>query len=167
MAITRRLRIVANTVAAIALLAATGCGGDHADTRSQTEGMPSILQELQNDEWLLDHAASTPRIRSTHAVTLNFGEHAVHGTGPCNVYRASLDIAQHSVEDHSITIRDLAGTKRSCGRALDQAEAAYFAALQAVRTVDVDRDPRRLTLTAARGDVHLELRAADTDGKGS
>jgi heat shock protein HslJ len=157
MGITRRLRIAAAGAVAVVLLGASGCGGDRADTRSETNGMPSILQDLQNDEWVLDLAASTPRIHAPQPVTLIFDDQAVHGTGPCNVYRGSLDIAQHSVEDHSITISGLAGTKRSCGSDVDRADHVYLTALQSVTTVDVDRDDDRLTLTRDRGGVHLEF----------
>jgi heat shock protein HslJ len=157
MGTTRHLRVAVAAAVAVVLLGALGCGGDQADTRSETYGMPSILQDLQNEEWVLDLAASTPRIHATQPVTLTFLDDSVHGNGPCNVYRATLDIAQHSVEDHSIEIGAVAGTKRSCGRAVDRAEVFYFAALQAVTRVDVDHDGDRLTLSRDGDAVHLEF----------
>jgi heat shock protein HslJ len=156
-------RITLIGIATVMLLAVSGCGGDDADTRSETAGMPSILQELQNDEWVLDQAASTPRIDSTRPVTLSFTADAVHGSGPCNRFRGVLDIAQHSVEDDAIEISRIASTRKSCGDAADRAETAWFAALEAVTKVDVDRQDERLTLTGPGG-VRLRFRTADERG---
>jgi heat shock protein HslJ len=156
--ITRTLRIMAASAVAVVLLATSGCGGDRADTRSETAGMPSILQDLQDDHWVLDQAASTPRIHSDQAVTLVFADRAVHGDGPCNAYRADLDIDQDSVEDDSISISHLISTQRACDD--QRAETAYFAALQAVTKVDVDHEDGRLVLTGPAG-VRLEFDTFD------
>jgi heat shock protein HslJ len=155
----RRLAAV-GLVAIVASTAAAACGDDGADTRSETMGMPSTLQELQDGEWVLDQAASEPAVDSPRPVTLRFSDDAVHGRGPCNQLRGTLEIDEDSVEDDSIAITGLAGTKMTCGDDVDRTETTYAQALDAVTEVDVDRADERMTLTGPGG-IRLEFDRSD------
>jgi heat shock protein HslJ len=148
---SRVRRLGALALLAVATATATGCGDDAADTRSETMGMPATFQELQHRGWVLDEAASTPRIDSPRRVTLHFTDGAVSSRGPCNALRGMLEIDEDSVEDDSIAITRLAGTQRTCGDAADRAEATYVEALEAATEVDVDRKDDRLELTGPDG----------------
>ena len=69
---------LAVTVVALATLAATACGSDDADTRSETLGMPSTQQDLEAHEWVLSprgqHRPVVVRGRSAHDLVR--GRHA-------------------------------------------------------------------------------------------
>lgn len=64
-------------------------------------------------------------------ITLEFDEHgSVNGSGGCNRYRAPLQVGTDGVR-----LGPAMATKRGCAPALNAAEAAYFAALERVRSL--------------------------------
>lgn len=147
-------RTLAVAVACLALVAA-GCGDD-ADTRSETAGMPTTLQDLQAERWVLDGEASSPSIGSPSAVTIAFEDDSVHGSAPCNTYGGPFEL-----DDDSLSLGPLASTMRACeDDAVTAAETEYLAALESVESVEVDDDDR-LVLTGP--DVSLVFDALDVD----
>jgi heat shock protein HslJ len=151
------VRVIA--VAVVLACAATACGwDDDVDSRVATEGLPSLQQDLEAHEWVLDGPSSTPVIDAgDRSVTIAFEEDTVHGRGPCNTYRGRVSIG----DEESIEFGVLAVTQIACEDSLMRAERAYFDALAAVSSADVDNDDDRLTL---EGDgVELRYRAIDVD----
>lgn len=146
-------RIVApGLVSIVAAVLVSGCGGT-ADTRSETYGLPTTLQDLEAERWVLDGAASTPVVDAGTA-TLAFEDERVHGSAPCNTFAGPFE-----VDDDELSIGPLAATRRSCEDERMAAEAVVLGALEAVEQVDVDDD--RLVLTGA--DATLVFDAADDD----
>jgi heat shock protein HslJ len=125
-----RLGIVAATVLATAL---AGCGDDDP-------GDGSTAPQGLDGEWVLDVADSAPPVDAGRAVTLEMDGDQLSGAGPCNSYRASLQ-----VDGETVAISGLASTQRACEDPVNQAEADYFAALQDVTGAEVVSD--RLVLT--------------------
>jgi heat shock protein HslJ len=147
-------RLLPAALVCIALVAA-GCGDD-ADTRSETAGMPTTLEDLQAERWVLDGEASTPSITDAEgAVTIAFDAEEVHGTGPCNVYGGAFE-----VDDDSISLGPLASTMRACEDPINRAETDYLAALEAVESSEIDDDDR---LVLSGPDVTLVFDALDVD----
>jgi heat shock protein HslJ len=126
------------------VLGAAACTTDGTDTRVETAGLPSTRQDLEAHEWVLDGRGSSPAIRRAGRVTITFDGDAAFGTGPCNTYRATLEV--DDIGD-GVTIEDLRTTLRACGDAAMRAEDEYFAALEAVTSADADHDDDHLTLT--------------------
>ena len=56
--------LAVTVVAVLATLAATACGSDDADTRSETLGMPSTQQDLEAHEWVLSPTRQHGRRRA-------------------------------------------------------------------------------------------------------
>jgi heat shock protein HslJ len=125
-------------------LGTAACTTDGADTRVETAGLPSIRQDLEAHEWVLDGSGSSPAIRGAGRVTIAFDGDAAFGMGPCNTYRASLEV--DDIGD-GVTIEELQTTLRACDDAVMRAEDGYFAALEAVTNADADHDDDHLTLT--------------------
>ena len=86
-------------------------------------------------------------------VTLVVDDDRVSGTGPCNTYHGGIDLDGDSVE-----ITSLASTLRACDDSIMEAEDEFFAALEAVDTIDVSED--ELVLSNDQG-VKLTFRAFD------
>jgi heat shock protein HslJ len=149
--LVRRSLVLA--LACVGLIAA-GCGDD-ADSRSETAGMPTTIEDLQSERWVLDGEASTPTIASAGSVTIDFDEDEVHGTGPCNVYGGPFEL-----DDESISFGPLVSTMMACGDDIDAAETDYLRGLEAVETAEIDDDDR-LVLTGP--DVSFVFDALDID----
>jgi heat shock protein HslJ len=116
------------------------CSPTDNDTRSATAGLPDLLQELTAQTWTLDDSPET---------TLVFSEdHEVSGQAPCNRYRGTFTVDEHSVE-----IAELSQTNRACDREAMDAEREYLDALAGTHEADATK-PKRLVLT---GDDGAEL----------
>jgi heat shock protein HslJ len=136
-------------------LAATGCASRNSevDSLSATYGMPSTRVDLEAESWVLQRARSSLTVSDGNPVTIAFDDARVSGTGPCNIYRGGLDLDGDSIE-----ISGVSATARSCSPSIEEAEREYFAALEAVNSVDVSEHD--LVLTGPRG-VRLAFDAYD------
>jgi heat shock protein HslJ len=117
---------------AVLVLVASGCWRDSIDSRSATAGLPTLRQELEAHDWLLDRSRSSVTIGGDSPVTLNIHEDAASGTGPCNVYGATFTLDGRDVE-----FADIVHTLQACEPPVMQAEDQYFRALEASDTVKV------------------------------
>jgi heat shock protein HslJ len=146
--------------ATIVMAAAVGCGGnDGIDSRPATFGLPTTRQLIEEHEWVLERGESSLEVEDDNPVTLSVVDDDVSGMGPCNTYRGTFFLGN----DDSVEISGVATTLRACGESTMEAEDEFFAALEAVDTVDVDEgDDERLVLHD--GDVRLVFRPYDADG---
>jgi heat shock protein HslJ len=153
----------------VGLMVAVGaCGWDDAvDSRSATAGLPTVRQDIQEHEWLLQRADSSMTVDDDHPVTFSVTGDVVSGTAPCNRYRATFELGGE-LGDGGMEISDVALTRRACGDSTMRAEDELVAALEAVDHVTVDRDDDgdadndRMTLTGEDG-LRLAFRPYDTD----
>jgi heat shock protein HslJ len=138
---------------------AVGCGGDDAvDSRPVTFGLPTTRQLIEEHDWVLERGESSLEVEDDNPVTLSVVDDDVSGMGPCNAYRGTFSLGN----DGSVKIGDIARTLRACGGSTMEAEDEFFAALEAVDTIDVDEDDNgRLVLHD--GDVRLVFRSYDAD----
>jgi len=134
--------------------AAGGCSWTENDTKAATYGLPDLQQSLMAHVWELDAEASTIAPVTDAVITLEFADDVLSGNAPCNSYTGG-----YSVGEDTLTVDVLASTLRACvEQDLNDAEAAYLAALEGTHDVDAtDRD--RLVLE--RDGTRLEYRAAD------
>lgn len=153
------MRATRHLVLAVSLATVVAACGDDVGTRAETYGLPSTFDALKAHEWVLDRAASTPAPADAGgAVTLAFGAEEVTGTGPCNGFRADLEIHRDEIE-----LSGVVQTLRSCGDAVDAAETEHFRALERVERAEFDDDDEeRLVLTGPE-DVRLVYDAYDAD----
>jgi heat shock protein HslJ len=119
--------------ALVLVLAACSTG---ADTLSETQGLPSLQVSLEAHLWVLQPARSTPRVAGGDRPTLAFDGDGVHGRGPCNKFRGSVEYG----DGDEITITKLATTQRACAPQVEQAERTYLEALQRVDSAEVPVD---------------------------
>ena len=150
----------------VPLIAAGGAGQAGAEptgsadltdgsSRSVTVGLPDLLQQLTEQEWVLDRADSSLTSSDTSPVTLRFAaDRTLAGMGPCNSYFGPFTIEG----DTTIDIGALGSTGRACAPEVMVAEDEYLTALQSVSTVDAT-DRNRLVLED--GVTRLAYRALD------
>ena len=139
-----------------AAVLAGACSPTNNDTRSATQGLPDVLQQLTAHVWILDPGDSSPRPARRGPRRLAFSRAPqLSGQGPCNTYHAGF-----TIDDDTLKVgHDRRDTTRACGDQADRAEQEYLAALRLVRDVDAtDRD--RLVLTRG-SDVRLSYTAQD------
>jgi heat shock protein HslJ len=127
-----RIALLGTLVLALALGA---CSTD-ADTLSETEGLPSLQVSLEAHLWVLQPARSTPRVAGGDRPTFAFDGDHVHGQGPCNAFRGSVEYG----DGDEITITKLASTQRACAPPVEQAERTYLDALAKVDSAEVPVD---------------------------
>ena len=161
--IVRRSLVTATALAALLVafaLGAAACGsdsdsgsGDDADTRSETQGLPDLLTELEAQEWVLDPSDSSVELPDGASATLNVDGETTNGVGPCNSYAGPFVLDGDSVE-----IGPLAGTLIACEQDLMDAQDAFISALEAADSVEITDD--RLVLTGP-DDVRLAFDALD------
>jgi heat shock protein HslJ len=153
-----RRRWAALAAAGVAAGLLVACGGDEADTRRETAGMPSTRQAVEAHEWVLVGDDSSRGTDDAEPVTLSVRADVVSGTAPCNTYRGSIALDGDHVE-----ITDIARTLRACPEPTMAAEDELVAALEAVDTVEVSGDDDdRLVLSNDDG-VRLAFRSYDAD----
>src|SRR5919108_1945578 len=150
-------------LATFVTVVAAGCGwNDAVDSRTATAGLPTTRQLVQEHDWVLAPADSSPTVEDENPVTLSVVDDDVSGMAPCNAYRGDISIGDISIGDDSVEIDDIAVTQRDCGGPTLAAEDQFIAALEAVDTVDVDEDDNdRLVLHD--DDVRLVFRSYDAD----
>ncbi len=149
------LRIVAIASTLVLVALAASCGESNDDDSSGGTSGPTDLQEyLQDNDWLLDTANSSPDIGADATVSLSFGADTLSGQAACNTYTAPYRLSGDGME-----IGDIASTNRACEPALMDAEQTYLAALAQVTNVD-DTDPERLMLSSDDG-VRLSFETLD------
>jgi heat shock protein HslJ len=150
-------------LATFVTVVAAGCGwNDAVDSRTATAGLPTTRQLVQEHDWVLAPADSSPTVEDENPVTLSVVDDDVSGMAPCNAYRGDISIGDISIGDDSVEIDDIAVTQRDCGGPTMAAEDQFIAALEAVDTVDVDEDDNdRLVLHD--DDVRLVFRSYDAD----
>lgn len=142
-----------------AACAVAGCGWrDAVDSRSATAGLPTLAQDLEAHDWVLDAAASSIDLGADARVTIGFEDDEVTGAAPCNRYRGTADIDG----DETIRIDHLVTTLQACDEAIMRAEDRYLAALTAVDTAKTEDDGDRLVLRNDVGD-RLTYNAHDPD----
>lgn len=142
--------LVAMLLVGVIVAVGWGAGGDNPanDSRAATAGLPDLQQELAANLWVLDQHDSSPATHDQNAVSLQFGDRQLSGLGPCNAYWARY----HLDEDHqTLQVTALRRTTRVCGAATMRAEREYFAALLAVRDLNLD-DRDHLVLDNRVGD---------------
>jgi heat shock protein HslJ len=144
-----RVRGVAWVLAGLIAVSAVGCANSEGDTN----GLRSTPVDLEATDWVLVRADSSLTTDDDSPVTLAVGDNRVSGTGPCNAFNGDLDLDGDSVE-----ITHLAGTLRACDDSIMDAEGEFFAALEAVDTIDLSDD--RLVLSSDQG-ANLTFRAFD------
>lgn len=143
----------------VVTLVAAGCGwNDAVDSRTATAGLPTPRQLVQEHEWVLAAADTTPTIEGGGQVTLSVAGDDLSGMAPCNAYRGHISLDY----DDSVEISDITHTLRDCGTPTMQAEARFLAALEAVDSVDADEDHNR-RLVLHDGEVDLVFRSYDMD----
>jgi len=131
-----------------------GCAGRNGEAdRSSANGVPPTRVDLDTETWVLARADSSLTTDDDNPVTLVVDNKRVSGTGPCNTYQGDL-----ALDGDSVDIKHLASTLRACDDSIMEAEGEFFAALEAVDTVDVSDD--RLVLSNDQG-VTLTFRAFD------
>jgi heat shock protein HslJ len=156
-----RPSLLAITLALVA--AAAGCGwNDAVDSRSATAGLPSIRQDLEEHEWVLDRADSSLTVDDDNPVSLSVTGDDVSGTAPCNAYRGTFDLGG-DLGDGGVEISDIVLTRRACGDRTMRSEDEFVAALGIVDRVSVDEDDDRMTLTNGDDDIRLAFRGYDAD----
>ena len=153
--VVMRVRGAAWALAGLIAVSAVGCaGGDsEIDSSSTTNRRPPTRVELEAEDWVLVRADSSLTTDDDSPVTLAFDDGRVSGTGPCNTYNGGLDLDGDSVE-----ITGLASTLRACDDSIMEAEDEFFAALEAVDTIEASDD--ELVLSNDQG-VKLTFRAFD------
>ncbi len=108
---------------------------------------------LEGTAWTLT-TVGTPgaqAVSSTVAgteVTAMFDDMGVSGSGGCNSYHATADIA-----GDKLAVGPIASTRKACADDVNRQEAAYFASLEASGFWSVDGD--QLTLSNDNGDLLL------------
>jgi len=151
----RRLAAVAAVAVAVMLAA---CGGDEADTRSETAGMPSTREAVEAHEWVLLPDDSSLGTGDGNPVTLSVRDDVVSGSAPCNTYRGSI-----TFDDDHVEITDLARTMRACSEPTMAAEDEFVAALEAVDTIEVSGDDDDRMVLSNDDGVRLAFRSYDAD----
>jgi heat shock protein HslJ len=153
------MNVVRNLVCALTLASVlVACGwDDDIDSRVATNGLPSLQEDLEAHEWVLEGEQSEPVVSARHGpVTIAFDDDQVSGRAPCNTYHGPVSIGNEDVE-----IGELAVTLMACTDPVMEAERAYLDALGEVTRADVDEDGDRMTL---EGDgVALHYRSYDAD----
>lgn len=115
-------------------LAAAGCGPTSVYSRSDTAGLPSTRQGIEEHEWVLDRGASSLTVDDDNPVTLAVHGDEVAGAAPCNAYRGSFELD----DDDTVDITDVALTRRACEPTTMEAEDEVVAALEAVDHASVE-----------------------------
>ena len=120
----------------LALLAACGSGRSE-----EAENLiPHDPGTLAGTSWTLVANDELFKITDANPVTLKIEQGTASGQGPCNSYNLSF------VQDgDDITTGPVAGTMMACPQPQMDAEAKYFAALDAVDTATMEND--RLVLS--------------------
>jgi heat shock protein HslJ len=148
-----RRRLAAGLVLAVLLL--SGCTWTAEDTRSATQGLPDLRQDLAAQTWSLDQAdSSLAPTTATEPITLRFGPgDLASGRAACNSYSGPF-----TIDGEALDLGPFAQTLIGCAPVLMKADTTYLAALEGVDRADTtDRD--RLVL---EGDgVRLAYTAAD------
>jgi heat shock protein HslJ len=116
------------------------CWSDSNDSRSATAGLPTLRQDLEANEWVLDRSATSLSLDDDNPITLVIQDDAISGIGPCNTYRGRFELDGDTVE-----ISDLALTQRACVPSTMEAEDEFMRALAASDSVEVSDD--RLVLS--------------------
>lgn len=105
------------------------------------------LSPLANTEWTLTSIADRQMPSGTN-VTLLFALFQASGFSGCNNFTTS-----YAVEDTGLRFGPIAGTRKSCGEALDTFESGYLSALGSVTHFAIANDT--LTLTKGTGETIL------------
>ena len=142
------------TVIGLLLFTAAACGSDGGGSSStgstSTEPAGSALDGTQ---WSLQSSGAFDT--EGVAVTLEFADGRVSGTGGCNNYGGP-----YRVQGSNLTIGpDLVSTKIACPPPADGVEQRYLAVLPTVKQYEVQGD--ELQLTDADGKTLLEFAKAD------
>ncbi len=112
-------------VGVVLLLVAGACGGSDADLEGQT--------------WTMTGIGGSPSI-STTISTLTFSEGTLTGNTGCNDFSTT-----YVVDGSSLTIDpEIASTLKACEPAVNDQEAAVFAALTATTKFDISGSDLRL-----------------------
>ena len=147
----RRTWLVVSFVVLVGLGGLAGCASQtDEDTRSATVGLPNLEQDLVAQHWQLDRADSSITARFDEVVTLEFHDDGtVSGRAPCNQYhgRYSTDL-----DSWSVTITNVATTRRACEDSTMKAEDQYLRALERVRDVTFSDGWFHVVLDNDRGD---------------
>jgi heat shock protein HslJ len=124
-----------------AALVLAGCHwNDQVDSKVATYGLPTLRQDLEANDWLLDRADSSLTVPDGNPVTLTFRGDTVSGMAPCNDYHGRF-----ALDDDSVEIGPLAVTRRACAPSTMRAEDEFFRALQGSTRAHQSGD--RLVLT--------------------
>jgi heat shock protein HslJ len=142
------------TITGLLLVTAAACGSDGGSSSSTTSTSTApAASPLDGTQWSLRDSADFQT--QGVAVTLEFADGRVSGTGGCNNYSGP-----YRVQGSDLTIGpDLASTKMSCPPPADAVESKYLATLPNVRRFAVQGDT--LQLSDADGTTLLELTKAD------
>jgi heat shock protein HslJ len=155
-----RPRLLALVMILVGVIAFAACSSPtDEDTRSATAGMPNLEQSLVAQHWRLDRRDSSIAHEFDRRVTLQFHDDGtVSGRAPCNDYHGDYTT---DLDAWSVTITDLATTKRACSGSTMRAEREYLHALTAVRDAEFSDGYFHVVLDNATGD-RLSYDAFDT-----
>ena len=120
---------------------------------------PALISPLANSDWSLATIAGRP-IPSGTNVTLLFAVFQSSGFSGCNQFQMP-----YATEDTGLRFGPIAGTRISCGEALDTFETAYYSSLSSVTHWAIVNDT--LQLTKATGEMILtygRMAPASVDG---
>ena len=137
----------------VMLLATAACGSDEADSRSEAQGIPDIVQSLEAEEWVLDATDSSVDLPEDATATLTVAGDTVSGVGPCNSYGGPF-----TIDGDAVTIGPLAATLVGCEQALMDAQDDFTQALEAVDRLDL---PDGRLVLSGPDDVHLAFDPLD------
>jgi heat shock protein HslJ len=157
---TMRRRLLVLSAALMAVVGWAGCASPtDEDTRSATAGMPDLEQTLVAQHWRLDRRDSSVAHEFDRVVTLEFHDDGtVSGRAPCNDYHGEYTT---DLDDWTVTVSDLAATKRACSGSTMRAEREYLHALGVVRDVEFSDGYFHVVLDNSTGD-RLSYDAFDT-----
>lgn len=128
------------------LLGLVACTTTANDTRSATQGLPNILQQLSANPWTLDTAASSLGPGTVGHVSIVFADNfRLSGETACGHYRGTF-----SVDETAIRVRNVRYSIGSCPTSKSSAVHKYLAAITSVDHV-APSSRNHLVLTGSSG----------------
>jgi heat shock protein HslJ len=110
---------------------ASSAGAGAGASPSAAGSAPLTNPDLVGTDWILGDLPG--QVLADARPTIAFsGDGTVAGTGGCNTFGGN-----YTVDGSKLTFGPLNSTKKACGDAVDQVEAAYLAAVQATSAYEI------------------------------
>ena len=140
------VRPLALAAAGLVVVLSAACSTTPPAASPASSGSPNV-SPLANSDWQLTQIAGR-QLPSGTTVTLLFSVLKAGGFSGCNQFTVD-----YATEDTGLRFGPVAGTRISCGEALDTFESAYYAGLDAITHWKIAADV--LTLTTGTGEERL------------